>query len=111
MRHIIINGRPTGWADLKQHYVCRKCRQPIGRPYADLISGELDHERMVCAGEMEHEIRSQADVMRKEAHDWLAAREEGEALDVLAAYPWLAKELPTLAPHSLYGDDNFEGFA
>ena len=107
MRGLIVNGRFMGWAALQQSCVCRKCRTRIGRSYADPITGELDHERMVCAGPHEHEIRSQADIMSRQTAEWLAERERAAGETVLASYPWLDKR-PTLPAGKLYED--FEGY-
>lgn len=110
MRGFVVKGRFVGRSDLERFYRCRKCRARIGRPYADPLTGELDHARMVCGGEAEHEIKGEGDVMHESLLAWLEAREDAAGEAVLAAYPWL-RATPPPPSSALYGDDEFKGFA
>jgi len=110
MTDMLVNGRRIGWSALQSGFVCRKCRARIGRSYADPFTGELDHERMVCASAHEHDIQSQSDIMSKAQAEWLDARERATGEAVLDRYSWLAPKRAAAITPSLYGDDDFKGF-
>lgn len=110
-RGMEINGRWVPRNGIERDYRCAKCHARVGRPYADPITGQLDHTRIVCAGPDEHEIRGPADVVHEHVLEWIDEKEVLGADDVLADYYWLRPQAHGAADSSsLYGDDNFEGF-
>lgn len=109
LRGMEINGRWVPRDGIERDYRCRRCHARVGKPRADLITGELDFSRMVCGGPDEHEIRGPADLVHEHVLEWIEDREVLAADDVLAGYYWLNR--PAGKPTgSLYGDSDFEGF-
>ncbi len=106
---LVVRGRRRSWPWLRRHMVCRQCRALIGRPYIDHISGDIDHERTTCAGPERHIIEDEGDLMPRGQHEWLAREADWQLHDVRSAYG-LVEAMPN-ASRTLYGDDEFEGFA
>jgi len=103
MRGMIIRGQWHPIQAVTDHYLCRRCHARIGKPWADPITGELDHDRMVCANE--HEIREEGDVISATA---ILAREVDaifNRIEVLHNYGYEAEVC-----EKLYGNKDFEGF-
>lgn len=105
---LIIRGRRRSWRWITEHMLCRKCRQPVGKPYTDHITGEIDFERVTCHGDERHEIVDEGGLIPMAQHDWEMDQAAWRSLQVQIAYE-LTKPLPN-GGVSLYGDDAFEGF-
>lgn len=86
-----------------ERYVCRRCHARIGRPYADPETGELDHDRMVCAGDDEHEICQEGDIVSAASIEMREVQSQYEKIEVLGNYGY---KVEPIAP--LY--EEFEGF-
>lgn len=109
LRGMEISGRWVPRDGIERDYRCRRCHARVGRPYADPVSGELNFERMVCAGPDEHEIRGTADVVHERVLERIEERELLDADEVLVTYYWLNRPAGTSSP-ALFGDKDFEGF-
>jgi hypothetical protein len=101
MRGMIIRGCWMPINGVIDRYVCRKCGARFGKPYADPVTGELDHNRIVCANE--HEITQEGDIIPAAWIEERAIKSQYDKLEVMHNYGIEAVEL---AP--LY--ENFEGF-
>jgi hypothetical protein len=102
---LVIRGRLVPWDGIERRYLCRRCRYPVGRPYADPVTGELDFTRTVCFGPLEHEICEEGDLVPKGQHDWQVEREQVEAVEVRRHYG-----PPPERTAGLYAEADFDGF-
>lgn len=103
MRGMVIRGKWHPIQAVTDHYLCRMCHARIGRPFADPISGELDHNRIVCANE--HEIREEGDVVSAMA---IAAREIDALFNKIEVLHNYGHEVEV--SENLYGNKEFKGF-
>jgi hypothetical protein len=102
---LVIRGRLVPWDGIERRYLCRRCRHPVGRPYADPVTGELDFTRTVCFGPLEHEICEEGDLVPKGQHDWQVEREQVEAVEVRRSYGPPPERIA-----GLYAEADFDGF-
>lgn len=110
LRGMVIDGRWVPRSGIERDYLCRHCGARVGRPYADPITGKLDFNRMVCAGEEEHEVRGPADLIHKDVAAWLEEKEILDADDLLVDYYWLNRPTSPANGEALYGREDFRGF-
>lgn len=108
-RHgLIIRDRFVSWSDIERQYVCRHCHNRVGKPYADPITGKLDHDRKVCGGPMEHEIRQEGDLVHARQIDWLEDHEFWNGFEVRGTYGQKVERSSNLFTHE--DNKDFEGW-
>jgi hypothetical protein len=83
---MVFRGKFRNWDWLRKNTVCRQCRARIGQPVADPLTGKIDHEGISCYGKHEHEIRSEGDLMPTGQAEWLQAKAQDEACEVIKIY-------------------------
>lgn len=104
-RGLIIRGRFVTWTAIIEHYVCRQCGQRVGLPHADPITGQIDHDRIVCSGLEEHEIKQEGDLKHQKLQVWYDQHQTLLAHEVAQNF-----NIEPVEKIDLYGDENFEGF-
>jgi hypothetical protein len=103
MRGLMIRGRWHPIQEVVDNYCCRRCGARIGKPWADPITGELDHERIVCSNE--HEIKEEGDLIHANALVFREVRGMFNKIEVLRNYGHSVPVSP-----SLFIPEEFEGF-
>lgn len=104
---LIVRGRLIAWNGINNQFVCRLCSSSLsGRPYADPITGELDHDLYVCDGTAEHEIYEEGDIMHQKLLSWVEQKQFYDRYQVLKPFVQGSQR----AKSKLYEDADFEGF-
>jgi len=100
---MIIRGQWRTMQAVTDHYLCRRCHARIGAPWADPVTGELDHDRVVCQNE--HEIVDEGDVIAQMA---VLAREVDALFNKIEVLHNYGHEVEV--NQNLYGKKDFKGF-
>lgn len=103
MRGMVIREHWMPMNGVIEKYLCRRCHARIGRPYADLVTGVIDQDRVVCANE--HEIVDEGDVVSAVTVAARLVDATMQQIEIRRNYG----QVPD-PERQLYGPSDFEGF-